>query len=55
MLEKKIKELEEKKANPNENDAVIVTSRDEIIEFAKLGYVCQAIGEGEWLMKREQT
>lgn len=55
MLEKKIKELKEKKTNPNGNDVRIVNTEDEIIRFAKLGYDCQVIGESKWLMKKERN
>lgn len=51
MLENRIKELEDKKVNPNGNDVKIVNSEEEIIELVKLGYECQFIGENKWLMK----
>ena len=51
-LEKRIKELEEKKENPNGNDVKIVSTEKEIIKFAGLGYDCQIIGANKWLMKK---
>lgn len=51
-LERKIKELEETKANSNNPDVKIVTSEEEIIALARLGYDCQTIGVNKWLMKK---
>ena len=52
-LEEEIKKLKEEGVrNQAKYDVRIVTSEEEIIELAKLGYDCQPIGESRWLMKR---
>jgi len=50
-LEEEIKKLKEGRVNQAKYDVRIVTSEEEIIELAKLGYDCQQIGEGKWLMR----
>jgi integrase len=52
-LEKKLEELMNTKTvnKQVEFDVKIVSSEEEIIELAKLGYDCQPIGEGKWLMR----
>jgi len=53
-LEEEIRKLkEERVSNQAKYDVKIVTSEEEIIELAKLGYDCQPIGESKWLMKIE--
>lgn len=54
-LEKRIEELSKVRESENievKYDTKLVTSEGEIIELAKLGYDCQPIGAGKWLMKR---
>lgn len=51
-LEEKIKELEGTRTNSNNCDVRIVTSEEELISFARLGYDCQPIGTEKWLMKK---
>ncbi|MEM1510838.1 MAG: hypothetical protein QW096_13305 [Thermofilaceae archaeon] len=52
-LEKKIQELYKKEQNLiPKYDAKIVSSESEVLELAKLGYDCQPMGNGKWLMKR---
>ncbi|MFQ5814896.1 MAG: tyrosine-type recombinase/integrase [Candidatus Hydrothermarchaeaceae archaeon] len=51
-LEKRVKELEESKSDADRHHAKIVTSEEEIIKFAELGYDCQSIGADKWLMKK---
>ena len=50
-LEEEIKKLKEGRVNQAKYGVRIVTSEEEIIELAKLGYDCQQIGEGKWLMR----
>jgi len=51
-LEKRIEELSKvKESNEVKCDAKVVSSEDEIIELAKLGYDCQPIGDNRWLMR----
>ena len=52
-LERKIKYLEKIKSNPGSCDAILVTSEEKIVEFAKLGYDCQLVGISRWLMRRQ--
>lgn len=52
-LERKIEELSKKKNELQPKyDAKIASSEEEVLELAKLGYDCQPIGKGKWLMKR---
>ena len=51
-LEKKMKELEEMKTKSNDCDVKMVTSEEEIIALAKLGYNCQPISANKWLMRK---
>jgi len=52
-LEKRIKGLETTKTNSDSYDAKIVTSEEEIVEFAKVGYDCQPVGTSRWLMRKQ--
>ena len=52
-LDRKIKELEKIKTNSDNFDVKIVTSEEEIVEFAKIGYDCQSVGVNKWLMKKQ--
>ena len=52
-LERKIKESEKMKTNAGNFDVKIVTSEEEIVEFAKVGYDCQSVGMNKWLMKKQ--
>lgn len=51
-FEKRIKELEERKAGSNYCDVKIANSEEEIVALARLGYDCQAIGDNKWLMRK---
>jgi integrase len=53
VLEKQIAELgKDKDTHEVEYEATIVSSENEIIKLAELGYDCQPIGQSKWLMKR---
>jgi hypothetical protein len=52
-LEKRIKVLEEARANTNNCDVKIATSLNQVVALAKLGYDCQPIGDNKWLMKKQ--
>lgn len=52
-LERKIKESEKIKTNSDNFNVKIVTSEEEIVEFAKIGYDCQSVGVNKWLMKKQ--
>lgn len=55
-LEKKVIELSKAKANLEPKyDAKIASSEEEVLELAKLGYDCQPMGNGKWLMKRSMS
>lgn len=52
-LERRMKDLEKAKLNSDSFDVKIVTSEEEIVEFAKLGYDCQSVGANRWLMRKQ--
>ncbi|MEA2096133.1 MAG: site-specific integrase [Candidatus Cloacimonadota bacterium] len=52
-LEKLVSKLQKMQSiGKRKHDAKIVTSKDEIIEFAQQGYFCQLIGENQWLLTK---
>lgn len=52
-LEEKIKKLEEIR-NKENYDVKIVESEEEIIQLSKMGYECQPLGNGKWLMRKSK-
>ncbi len=54
-IEKRIGKSDEKRSWVECYDAQIVTSEEEIIKLAKLGYDCQPIAESKWLMRRKKV
>jgi len=40
-------------SNSSKYDVKIVTTEEEIIKLAKVGYECQSIGQNKWLMRKE--
>ncbi|MFQ5975104.1 MAG: tyrosine-type recombinase/integrase [Candidatus Hydrothermarchaeales archaeon] len=50
-LEKRIKDLETSKIKSSNYQAKIVTSEEEVIKFAELGFDCQPIAHSRWLMR----
>jgi len=52
-LEKLVGKLQKMQSiGKRKHDAKIVTSKEEIIELAQQGYVCQLIGENQWLLTK---
>ena len=59
-LKKKVEKLEKlvgklqkaQSMSKRKHDAKIVTSKEEIIELVQQGYICQSIGENQWLLTK---